>query len=78
MATTAGMAVRAAASSIEVIDQTKMESTASRARAAAATRPDVGIAAICQGAWLGVGCMGNGGKDVGQDRRIWERDEVNT
>ena len=67
------MMVRAADSIIEVIDQAKMESTASRARAATATRPDVGTAAICQGAELGDGCMGNGGKDVRKRKDVGTR-----
>ena len=51
MATTAGMAVRTAASIRSgVTDQVKMESTASRARAAAATRPVAETGATCQGA----------------------------
>ena len=64
MATTAGMAVRAAASITEVvIDQTKMESMASIAREAAATRPVAGTGATCQGDWFGEGCI------AGRERR---------
>ena len=51
MATTAGMAVSAAASITEVvIDQTKIESMARRAREVATTRPVAETGATCQGA----------------------------
>jgi hypothetical protein len=71
MATTAGMAVRAAASITEVvIDQTKMESKASRLREAAATRPVAETGATCQGAWFGESCIGDGGKLGSETERI--------